>query len=128
MAYKAEQRRRFKAVLCREPDVALSQPKTSESKQSSKSKKTDGTETRRKLDGIYLVLKYYILKSRAITAMYVPKDFSYKYYREYRSYFPLKLCMKVIGICRVLEPRSISLIILSVALQCHVITISFTTA
>ncbi|CAB4016101.1 X-ray radiation resistance-associated 1-like, partial [Paramuricea clavata] len=52
VAYKAEQRRRFKAVLCREPDVALSDH---ESKQSSKSRKADGSETRRKLDGIYLM-------------------------------------------------------------------------
>ncbi len=54
MAYKAEQRRRFKAVLCREPDVALSD-KHSESKRYSKSRKVNGSETRRKLDGIYLV-------------------------------------------------------------------------
>ena len=54
MAYKAEQRRRFKAVLCREPDVALSD-KHPGSKFSSKSRKTEASEPRRKLDGIYLV-------------------------------------------------------------------------
>ena len=54
VAYKAEQRRRFKAVLCREPDVSLSD-KNLGSKQSSKLRKADGSETKRKLDGIYLV-------------------------------------------------------------------------
>ena len=59
VAYKAEQRRRFKAVLCREPDVALSDQQQS-SKQSSKLKKVNGSETRRKLDGIYLMNACYI--------------------------------------------------------------------
>ena len=59
VAYKAEQRRRFKAVLCREPDVALSDQQHS-SKQSSKLKKVNGSETRRKLDGIYLMNACYI--------------------------------------------------------------------
>ncbi|XP_028405734.1 X-ray radiation resistance-associated protein 1-like [Dendronephthya gigantea] len=59
VAYRAEQRRRFKAVLCREPDVALSD-KPSESKKSSKSRKTNEGETRKKLDGIYLMNACYI--------------------------------------------------------------------
>ena len=54
MAYKAEQRRRFKAVLCREPDISLSDKSTG-SKRSLKLRKADGSETKRKLDGIYLV-------------------------------------------------------------------------
>jgi hypothetical protein len=57
VAYKAEQRRRFKAVLCREPNVALSD-QHSESKKSSKSTKANASETRRKLDGIYLVFVF----------------------------------------------------------------------
>ena len=54
VAYKAEQRRRFKAVLCRDSDVALP-GKSSVSKSSLKSDKTSEDEKRTKLDGFYLV-------------------------------------------------------------------------
>lgn len=61
VAYKAEQRRRFKAVLCREPDVSLpTKSISSVSKRSFKTSKTDEDKTRKKLDGFYLVNVYHI--------------------------------------------------------------------
>ena len=53
VAYKAEQRRRFKAVLCCDPEIPSSQ-KSLTSKQRLKSTSQD-EKTRKKLDGFYLV-------------------------------------------------------------------------
>lgn len=61
VAYKAEQRRRFKAVLCREPDVLLpGKSFGSVSKNIFKTSKTDEDKTRKKLDGFYLMNLFHI--------------------------------------------------------------------